>query len=78
MTEKLIAVRAPLSLLDRYSHLAKITGRTKSYYIRKALSDSIDKLEYEYTLLKDVEDYRSGDLKTYSLDDVGEKFDLDD
>lgn len=33
---------------------------------------------YEYGILKDVEDYRAGRLKTYSLDEVGEMLGLDD
>ena len=44
----------------------------------KALSESIDRLEYEYGILKDIEDYRAGRLKTCSLDEVSEMLGLDD
>ena len=64
--------------MARYDRLAKSTGRTKTFYMTEALSESIDRLEYEYGILKDIEDYRAGRLKTYSLDEVGEMLGLDD
>ena len=66
------ALRIPEELANRYDELAKSTGRTKTFYMTQALNDSIDKLEYEYGLLKQVEDYRAGRLKTYSLEEVKE------
>lgn len=63
-------VRVPDDLGERYARLAKQTGRTRSYYINEALAESIDRLEYEYGILKDIEDYRAGRLETYSIDEV--------
>ena len=45
--------------------------------IQIELEHSIDKLEYEFRLLKKVEDYRAGKLETYSLDEVCEALGLD-
>lgn len=64
------ALRMPEDLAKRYDRLAKSTGRTKTFYMTEALSESIDRLEYEYGILKDIEDYRSGRLETYSIDEV--------
>jgi RHH-type rel operon transcriptional repressor/antitoxin RelB len=64
------ALRMPEDLAVRYEKLAKSTGRTKTFYMNEALADSIDRLEYEYGLLQQVEDYRSGKLETYSLEEV--------
>lgn len=36
----------------------------------EALQESIDRFEYEYGILKDIEDYRAGRLETYSIDEV--------
>ncbi|WP_165045918.1 ribbon-helix-helix domain-containing protein [Adlercreutzia sp. ZJ138] len=72
------ALRMPEELSARYDRLAKATGRTKTYYMTEALSDSIDRLEYEYGILQQVEDWRAGWLKTYNLDEVGEMLGLDD
>ena len=67
-----ITLRLPDVLAKRYDRLAKETGRTTSYYMTAALSDSIDQLEYEYGILKQVEDFRAGRLETYSFDEVRE------
>ena len=72
------ALRVPEDLASRYDRLAKSTGRTRTYYMNEALAESIDRLEYEYGILKDVEGWRAGRLKTYSLDEVGEMLGLDD
>lgn len=73
-----VTARIPQSISARYDRLAQESGRTKTYYINEALAESIDRLEYEYGILKDVEDYRAGRLKTYSLAEVGEMLGLDD
>lgn len=64
------ALRIPEGLSERYAALARSTGRTKTFYMTEALEESIDRLEYEYGILKDVEDYRAGRLETYSLEEV--------
>lgn len=63
-------VRVPADIGARYDRLAKQTGRTRTYYVNEALAAEIDRLEYEYGILQQVEDYRSGKLKTYGLDEV--------
>ena len=78
MQTPITALRMPENLSNRYERLAKETGRTKTYYMNEALTESIDRLEYEYGILKQVEDFRAGRLKTYSLDEVGEMLGLDD
>lgn len=71
-------MRVPADVADRYKKLAAETGRSMSFYYKKALTESIDDLEYEYGLLKQVEDYHAGRLETYSLDEVRAHLDLDD
>ncbi|MBP3883621.1 MAG: antitoxin [Olsenella sp.] len=78
MSTTTAALRMPEDLSRRYGELAKSTGRTKTFYMLKALSEAIDRLEYEYGILQQVEDYRAGALKTYTLDEVGELLGLDD
>ena len=78
MATVVTSLRIPADLSERYNRLAEETGRSRSYYVNEALADSIDRFEYEYGILKDVEDYRAGRLKTYSLAEVGEMLGLDD
>lgn len=71
-------LRLPEDIAERYSRLAHETGRTKTYYMTEALAESIDRLEYEYGILKKVEDWRAGRLETVSLDELEESLGLAD
>lgn len=73
-----VQVRVPNDVGIRYDRLAKQTGRTRSYYVNEALEECIDRLEYEYGILKQVEDYRAGRLETYSMDEVKAHCGLED
>lgn len=66
------ALRIPEDLASRYDRLAKSTGRTKTFYMTEALAAEIDRLEYEYGLMKKVEDFRAGRLETATLDELEE------
>jgi RHH-type rel operon transcriptional repressor/antitoxin RelB len=70
MATAVTSMRIPTELNERYSRLAKETGRSRSFYVNEALQESIDRFEYEYGILKDIEDYRAGRLETYSIDEV--------
>lgn len=72
-----VMIDASQELLVRYDRLAKTMGRSREFLMNEALEQSIDKLEYEFGLLKKAEDYRAGKLETYSLDEVCEAFGLD-
>lgn len=76
MATALTAIRAPEDVMERYTRLAQGTGRSRSFYINEALSESIDRLEYEYGILRKVEDWRSGRLETVSLDELEESLGL--
>lgn len=71
-------LRMPEDLEARYSRLANDTGRSRTFYLRKALEGAIDQLEYEYGLLRQVEDWRAGRLETYTLDEVRQHCGLED
>lgn len=73
-----ISIKIPLELSERYDRLAKSTGLTKTYHMNEALSDSIDRLECEHGILKDIEDYRVGALETVTLDVFEESLELKD
>lgn len=76
MATSTAALRMPEDLAIRYDRLAKSTGRTKTFYMTEALAAEIDRLEYEYGLLKKVEDYRAGRLETVTLDELEESLGL--
>lgn len=66
----MVSIRIPSDLNDRYMQLAKETGRLRSFYINEALAESIDRLEYEYGVLRQIKACRAGGLETYSLDEM--------
>ncbi len=72
------SVRLPVDLVKRYDNLAKATGRSRTYYVTEALEESIAQLEYQYGLLKKVEDYRAGRLETVSIDQLEDHLGLGD
>lgn len=72
------SVRLLPSVDERLSKLARLTGRSKSFYISQAIENELERFEYIYSLRQQVEDYRAGKLETYSLDEVGEMLGLDD
>ena len=59
MATAVTSMRIPTELNERYSRLAKETGRSRSFYVNEALQEAIDRFEYEYGILKDIEDYRA-------------------
>ena len=63
-------IRLDPELEARYRELAENTGRTQTYYMKEALEEAIDRLEWEYSILKDVEDLKAGRLKTYTLEEA--------
>ena len=52
METQITSIRLPKELSERYSRLAETTGRTRSYYITKALENAIDEFEHEAELIK--------------------------
>ena len=60
MATAVTSMRIPTELNERYSRLAKETGRSRSFYVNEALQEAIDRFEY----------YRAGRLETYSIDEV--------
>lgn len=72
------SVRMSDKTAEKLDMLSRLTGRSKSYYLREAIESSIDQLLYEYTLLNEVEEIRAGKAKTYSLEEVKAELALED
>lgn len=70
----MLAVRLPRVLEQRLEQLADTTGRSKSYYVREALSEYIDDLEDRY--LAEQRLRTSGDGAGVPLDALMKKYGL--
>lgn len=72
------SIRLPGEVDERLERLAAETGRSKSFYLRELVTSGLDRLEYEYGIMRDVEDIRAGRQRSYSLDEVEAELGLDD
>ncbi|GAA2102484.1 type II toxin-antitoxin system RelB family antitoxin [Brevibacterium salitolerans] len=71
-------VRLNTDLEQRIRKLAAETGRSQSFYINQMIEREIDRIEWEYAILRDVEAHRAGELKTVSHRDLKAELGLDD
>lgn len=74
----MIAVRVPAELEERLTRLAKMTGRTKTYYVREALEEHLNDIEDAYLAERTLEEIRTGKQNTVSLDSLIEEYGLED
>ncbi|HAH52325.1 hypothetical protein A8B79_07020 [Balneola sp. EhC07] len=68
-----ITVRLGESVEKRLDELAKLTGRTKTYYIRQALEEKLDEMEDLYMAEQRIEEPQ----KRWSLDEIERGDDLE-
>jgi RHH-type transcriptional regulator, rel operon repressor / antitoxin RelB len=66
----MLAVRLDEETENRLDYLAKITHRTKTFYVKQALLEYLDDLEDIYIAEQRLEDIALGYSKTVSMDDV--------
>lgn len=71
----MLAVRLPADLEARLADVARRTGRSKSYYARKAIEDMIEEMEDIALLEEALRDPNAG--KTVSLDQMRRELGLD-
>ena len=72
-----VSIRLPEELHRRLDFLARQTGRTKTFYIRKALLESIDDLEDYYLAADVLERLRKGEESSCSSAHVRKDLGLD-
>ena len=72
------SVRLPEEAEKRLDILAKSTGRTKAFYIRKAILEALDDLEEVYLAEKRLEEVRKGKSRTFTLEEVEQEYGLAD
>ena len=71
-----MVTRFDVDTVNRLTNLAKLTGRTKSYYIKEAVKEKLDDMELVYLAQSRSEDVRAGRSSTISLDELQEKYEL--
>ena len=74
----MLAIRLPSELEDRLENLAKVTGRTKTFYAREAIVAHLDDLEDLYLAEQRLLDNRAGRSESIPLEDVMKRYGLAD
>lgn len=70
MSTSVVSIRVDADVKDRLDALSASTGRSAAYYVREALLEHLDELEYAYQLRGEAEAIRRGELETISSDDL--------
>lgn len=70
----MLAVRLPEEIEARSTALAERTGRSKSFYVREAVREHLDDLEYYYLAVQCLEER----LPTVPLEEVERRLGLAD
>ena len=70
MSTSVLSVRLPDDIKARLDALAASTGHPAAYYVREAVTDHLDEIEYAYTLRAEAEAIRRGEARTRSLEGV--------
>ncbi|MGI6790935.1 type II toxin-antitoxin system RelB family antitoxin [Aminivibrio sp.] len=74
----MLAIRLPEDLENRLEALAKRTGRTKTFYARQAIERHLEDLEDIYDAEQRLIDLRVGSSRTVSLDELTDRYGLED
>ncbi len=73
----MLAIRLPAEIENRLDSLAKLTGRTKTFYVREAIMEHLDDLEDLYLAEQRLLDIRAGKTQTVPLEDVMKRYGLE-
>ena len=65
-----ISVRLPDEIETRLAALAKLTGRSKTFYITEAILEHLDDLEDIFIAEQRLEDIRAERSETFTIDEV--------
>lgn len=71
-----LALRLPHEIEMRLENLAQLTGRTKTFYARKAILEYLDDMEDLYLAESRFKDIQTGKSKTFTLEEVEAHLDL--
>ena len=74
----MLAIRLPTEIDERLDRLAKATGRTKTFHAREAILEYLDDLDDLYLAEQRLTDSRSGQSRTYTLEEVERELGLED
>lgn len=73
MPTVVVSVRLDSEVKGRLDALSAATGRPAAYYVREALMEHLDELEYAYPLKGEAEAIRRGEIKPIPSDELADE-----
>ncbi len=73
----MLAIRLPEDLEKRLDNLAKLTGRTKTFYAKQAIEQHLDDLEDTYLAEQRLTEIRAGRTQTVALEDILKRYGME-
>ena len=73
----MLAIRLPDDLENRLNHLAKVTGRTKTFYARQAIEQHLDDLEDLYLAEQRLTELCAGKTQAIPIEKLLSEYDLE-
>lgn len=70
MSTSVLSIRLPPDVKARLEALSRSTGRPAAYYVREAVLEHLDELEWAYDVAARAEAIRTGARQTVPLDEV--------
>lgn len=77
MSTHVLSIRLPEDVKNRLEALSKSTGRPAAYYVREAVVEHLDELEWAYGVAARAEAIRAGKRETVALDDAARDLGFD-
>jgi RHH-type transcriptional regulator, rel operon repressor / antitoxin RelB len=65
-----VSLKLPDEVVDRLDNLAKLTGRSKTFYMIEAITEHLGDLEDLYLAEQRLIELKAGRSKTHTLEDV--------
>lgn len=72
-----VSLRLPVDLVERISHLAQSTGRSRTFYMQEAIKQHLEDLEDLYLAEQALIDLRAGKSSTVALEDVMKRYGME-
>jgi RHH-type transcriptional regulator, rel operon repressor / antitoxin RelB len=73
----MLAIRLPAEIEERLDRLAAATGRTKTFYARKAILAYLEDLEDAYLAERALDDHHASKETAIPLDEVMKRYGLE-
>lgn len=77
MSTSVLSIRLPDDVKNRLDALSASTGRPAAFYVREAVLEHLDEVEWAYSLAAHAEAIRNGTEETRSFDEVARGLGLD-